>query len=146
MIESLFGTVKQVELELMLCIRIVVAFVCGGAIGLQRRNAKNRDTSILRTHIIICVTASLIACMSEVLAITYTGIDVTRISAQIISGVGFLGIGVIVRQGNTVNGLTTAATLWAVGAIGMAIGSGCFIIGFASTVIFLLLLMLTRRQ
>ena len=108
-------------------LRLFVAAALGGAIGLERE-LRERQAG-LRTHLVVCVGAALFTLVSAygfegVLAQGRVVADPTRIAAQIVSGIGFLGAGAIIRQGLSVRGLTTAATLWLVAAIGMAAGAG----------------------
>jgi putative Mg2+ transporter-C (MgtC) family protein len=104
-------------------LRLFVAAALGGAIGLERE-LRERQAG-LRTHLVVSVGAALFTLVS---AYGFTGfdgkVDPTRIAAQIVSGIGFLGAGAIIRQGLSVRGLTTAASLWLVAAIGMAAGAG----------------------
>jgi len=104
-------------------LRLTVAAALGGSIGLERE-LRERQAG-LRTHLVVCVGSALFTLVS---AYAFTGprVDPTRISAQIVSGIGFLGAGAIIRQGLSVRGLTTAATLWLVAAIGMAAGAGYY--------------------
>jgi putative Mg2+ transporter-C (MgtC) family protein len=110
-------------------IRISVAAVLGGAVGIERE-LREREAGF-RTHLLVSVGAALFTLVSAYAwrdfsfgdGVTY---DPTRIAAQIVSGIGFLGAGAIIRQGLTVRGLTTAATLWVVAAIGMASGAGYY--------------------
>ena len=130
--ESLtFGTVA---------LRIVLAIVLGGAIGLER-GVRNHPAGF-RTHILVCVGACLAILTSEfIFDAVGTATDPTRIGAQVISGIGFLGVGTIFMAGrNTVKGLTTAAGLWASGAIGLAIGVGFFSGAVIATVVVLIVL------
>jgi putative Mg2+ transporter-C (MgtC) family protein len=110
-------------------LRLVVAALLGGAIGLERE-LREREAG-LRTHLLVTIGAALFTIVSayafrEFQFIRSQGIvfDPTRITAQIVSGIGFLGAGAIIRQGLSIRGLTTAATLWLVAAIGMASGAG----------------------
>jgi putative Mg2+ transporter-C (MgtC) family protein len=110
-------------------VRLFVAGVLGGAIGLERE-VREREAG-LRTHLLVSVGAALFTLVSAYAWRDFTfsqesGVtfDPTRIAAQIVTGVGFLGAGAIIRQGLSVRGLTTAATLWLVAAIGMASGAG----------------------
>jgi putative Mg2+ transporter-C (MgtC) family protein len=108
-------------------LRLAVAAALGGAVGLERE-LRERQAG-LRTHLVVCVGSALFTLVS---AYGFDGLvergqvvaDPTRIAAQIVSGIGFLGAGAIIRQGLSVRGLTTAATLWLVAAIGMAAGAG----------------------
>jgi putative Mg2+ transporter-C (MgtC) family protein len=114
-------------LEVLL--RLTVAAVLGGAVGLERE-IREREAG-LRTHLLVSVGAALFTLVSAYAWSDWSfstprGIvfDPTRIAAQIVTGIGFLGAGAIIRQGLSVRGLTTAATLWLVAAIGMASGAG----------------------
>ena len=110
-------------------LRLVVAALLGGAIGLERE--LDEKAAGLRTHILVAAGSALFTIVSaygfhDFLANggNVVRLDPTRIAAQIVTGIGFLGAGVIFRQGFTVRGLTTAASLWIVAAIGMAAGAG----------------------
>ncbi len=117
--------------SLEVVIRVVVAAALGGAIGLERE-LRDREVG-LRTHMLVSVGAALFTMVSAYAWAdwrfsTEEGLvfDPTRIAAQIVTGIGFLGAGAIIRQGLSVRGLTTAATLWVVAAIGMAAGVGYY--------------------
>lgn len=104
-------------------LRLFVAAALGGAIGLERE-LRERQAG-LRTHLVVSVGAGLFTLVSAYgFADFGSRVDPTRIAAQIVSGIGFLGAGAIIRQGLSVRGLTTAASLWLVAAIGMAAGAG----------------------
>ena len=110
-------------------VRLVVAAGLGGAVGVERE-LRERQAG-LRTHLVVCVGAALFTLVSaygfrDVVEQGRIVVDPTRIAAQIVSGIGFLGAGAIIRQGLSVRGLTTAATLWLVAAIGMAVGAGFY--------------------
>jgi putative Mg2+ transporter-C (MgtC) family protein len=119
-----------------LLIRLVVAAFLGGIIGFER-GGSNHEAG-LRTHIILCLGASMIAVLSELMVKQY-GInsEVMRMSAQVISGVGFLGAGSIIMDGNRIRGITTAAGLWTTAGVGLAVGSGNYILGIATVVLML---------
>ncbi|HPY99075.1 MAG TPA: MgtC/SapB family protein [Clostridia bacterium] len=107
-------------------IRIVLAFLCGGLIGMQRE--RHGRSAGFRTHIIVCIGSALTAMtgifMSDILGFDT---DPMRLSAQVLSGIGFLGVGTILVTGHThVKGLTTAAGLWTIAAVGLAIGAGFY--------------------
>ena len=121
-----FDLVYQGELLL----RIVVAAVMGYLIGYER---KNREKSAgMRTHSIVCMGAALIMIVSKYSFRDIPDYDASRVAAQIVSGVGFLGAGVIFIRNNAVSGLTTAAGIWATAGVGMAIGAGSYFIGISS--------------
>ena len=112
-------------------LRLSVAAVLGGAIGMERE-LRERQAG-LRTHLVVSVGSALFTIVSAygfreflVHGGSVVRADPTRIAAQIVSGIGFLGAGAIIRQGLSVRGLTTAATLWLVAAIGMASGAGYY--------------------
>ncbi|HOF26796.1 MAG TPA: MgtC/SapB family protein [Clostridia bacterium] len=107
-------------------IRIVLAFLCGRLIGMQRE--RHGRSAGFRTHIIVCIGSALTAMtgifMSDILGFDT---DPMRLSAQVLSGIGFLGVGTILVTGHThVKGLTTAAGLWTIAAVGLAIGAGFY--------------------
>jgi putative Mg2+ transporter-C (MgtC) family protein len=104
-------------------LRLFVAAALGGAIGIERE-LRERQAG-LRTHLVVSVGSALFTLVSAYGFASFGGrVDPTRIAAQIVSGIGFLGAGAIIRQGLSVRGLTTAASLWLVAAIGMAAGAG----------------------
>ncbi len=112
---------------LEMCLRIVLAMVIGGAVGWEREKS-NRPAG-LRTHMLVAIGAAVVMMMGEMSLEKYAGIttmDPTRLGAQVISGIGFLGAGTIMREGLTVRGLTTAASLWAVACLGLAAGGGFY--------------------
>ena len=110
-------------------LRMLLSCMCGAVVGLER-SAKNRPAGI-RTHILVCVAANLAAMTGLYLYLELKmPSDISRISAQVISGLGFIGAGTIVVTRNlSVKGLTTAAGLWTTGIIGLAIGSGYYELG-----------------
>ena len=130
-----------------LLIRVLLASVLGGLIGLER-DMHGRAAG-LRTHLLVSLGASVLTILSEFISqnATTSGLvsDPARIAAQIVSGIGFLGAGVIIKEGANVHGLTTAACLWGVAAIGMAAGSGDYVIAIAATVIALISLILLKH-
>ena len=104
-------------------LRLFVAAALGGAIGLERE-LRERQAG-LRTHLVVSVGSALFTLVSAYGFSNFGArVDPTRIAAQIVTGIGFLGAGAIIRQGLSVRGLTTAASLWLVAAIGMAVGAG----------------------
>lgn len=130
------------DLRLDLLTHLAVAALLGGLVGLERE-ASGKPAG-LRTNILICVGAALLTDLSLVLGARFgTGVpaDPTRIAAQIVSGIGFLGAGTILQARGAVYGLTTAATLWVVAAIGMAVGSGNQVEAVGGTVLVLAILL-----
>ena len=116
------------ELRIDLLLKLSMAVVLGGAIGLEREIA-NKPAG-LRTNILICIGAALITDVSVGISTGPNGTrigDPARLAAQIVSGIGFIGAGTIMQARGTVTGLTSAATIWVVAAIGIAIGAGRYL-------------------
>jgi putative Mg2+ transporter-C (MgtC) family protein len=111
--------------------KLLAAAIAGGIIGLERET--HDKPAGFRTNILICLGAALFTVMS--LRISGAETERTRIAAQIVTGVGFLGAGAIIRSGGNVIGLTTAATIWLVASVGMAFGAGHFLLGSVVTVL-----------
>lgn len=133
------------RIELLL--RLLLAMGLGGAIGLEREFSDK--PAGFRTNILICMGAALFTEMSILIA-TVSAVpagagDPTRIAAQIVSGMGFLGAGTIIQARGSVRGLTTAATLWTVAAIGMTVGAGAYIDAIGATVLVIVVLVVLRR-
>jgi putative Mg2+ transporter-C (MgtC) family protein len=125
--------------------RLVLAAVLGALVGFERE-AHGRPAG-LRTHMLVCMGSTIFT----VVSVSFVGNspDPSRVAAQIVSGIGFLGAGTIIRQGNAVRGLTTAASLWTIAAIGMAVGvdwrlATCAVI--ASVVVFAVLTVMNRVE
>ena len=133
---------KQLYLiQLDYLLRLFIAAVCGMAIGYERKN-RMKEAGI-RTHFIVAIGAALIMIISKYgfqdqIGWPNMSLDPSRIAAQVVTGVGFLGAGVIFMQKQTIVGLTTAAGVWATAAIGLSIGSGLYFVGIAATVITIL--------
>ena len=129
------------------CFRILLALIFGGCIGLER--GYHGRAAGLRTHILVCLGATL-AAMTGVYEVGILGFaaDPMRVAAQVISGIGFLGVGtIIVRNRSQVTGLTTAAGLWATGSIGIAIGIGFYIAALlAFLIVFLTITVLIHLE
>lgn len=105
--------------------RLVLALILGGLVGLERES--HNKSAGFRTHILVCLGSALIMLIS---IYGFSGIpnrDPFRLAAQVVSGIGFLGAGTILRDGNGVRGLTTAASIWIVSGIGLAVGAGFFL-------------------
>ena len=133
--------------ELEILARLLLAVLLGGFIGYEREHT-NRPAGF-RTHILVCAGAALVMVTSEYLVRRYSisAVDPARLGAQVISGIGFLGAGTIIRDGINVRGLTTAASLWAVSCVGLAAGSGFYLGAVAATIlIFITLIMLKKAE
>ena len=135
-------------------LRIPLAAGLGAAVGIERELREHEAG--LRTHMLVAVGSALFTLVSAygfseffVQGARFAPVDPTRIAAQIVTGIGFLGAGAIIRQGSNVRGLTTAATLWAVAAIGLAAGAGFYAGAVATTIVVIFALwplrILTRR-
>jgi putative Mg2+ transporter-C (MgtC) family protein len=131
--------------------RLVLAAVLGAVVGIERE--VNDHPSGLRTHITVALGAALFGITSAYAWHNFVamrndnnyGIDPTRIAAQIVSGVGFLGAGAIIKQGNTVRGLTSAAGLWVSAAIGLATALGMYVAAIVTTLTLTVLLVMLKR-
>jgi putative Mg2+ transporter-C (MgtC) family protein len=118
-------------------LRLIVAAFLGGSIGLERE--MKRKPAGLRTNMFICFGSAMFTILSEELASQWPG-DHTRIAAQIIPGIGFIGAGSILHSRGSVSGLTTAATLFVVAGVGMAVGGGLYVPAMFATIVLLLAL------
>ncbi len=123
-------------------LRLLVALLFGGVIGLERQY--HDKPAGFATNTLICLGSAVFAIMS-ILSAYYFGGDPARIAAQIVAGVGFLGAGSILRDGNKISGLTTAAGIWLVAAVGMAVGYGQYFIGAGATLGVLILQLFVRK-
>ena len=119
--------------ELIYLLRIVYAVALGFAIGFERK-LRFKEAGI-RTHTIVCAGSALIMVVSKYAFSDVNGYDGSRVAAQIVSGIGFLGAGMIIYRREAVHGLTTAAGVWATAGVGMAAGAGLYIIAAGATAI-----------
>lgn len=117
-------------------LRLFAATLLGGLIGLERE--KHSQPAGLRTHIVVCVGATLAMIVSLEMSRFSPSADPSRIAAMVVAGIGFLGAGAIMRFGTTVRGLTTAACLWTVSGIGLAVGAGFYAGAILATFLVLL--------
>ena len=130
------------DLTIQFIIRLAVAGLLGALIGLAREyRAKEAGT---RTHFLVSLGSALIIIVSQwgfgdVVGHPGSGLDPSRVAAQVVSGISFIGLAVIYRNGSTLKGLTTAAGIWATAGIGLAIGAGMYPIGIATTIIIILM-------
>ena len=142
------------QLELTMVLRLIVAAILGGIVGMERGSG-DRPAGF-RTHILVCVGSALFMLVSiygfdDIAPVTTnleddigTRRDTARIAAQVVSGIGFLGAGTILHEGLTIKGLTTAASLWIVSAIGLAVGSGMYLLSAVATMLTMLTLVTFR--
>jgi putative Mg2+ transporter-C (MgtC) family protein len=128
----------SLQADLIVMLRVLVAFFLGAIIGWERE--RDGISAGIRTYGAI----SLGACVFGVVSISIMNADPSRIAAQVATGIGFLCGGVIFRQGDYVVGLTTAATLWATSAVGLAISFGMYVIGVMTAILIFILLYLPR--
>ncbi len=131
--------------EVEIILRLLLAAALGTVIGFQRERAKK--PAGMRTHILICLGSALFTVVS-IYGFGSTGVDASRVAAAVVTGIGFLGAGAIIhpRSGGIVAGLTTAASIWMVAAIGLAAGTGMYLIATVATVIALIVLLLPHPR
>ncbi len=135
-LNSQFTVMQNIEF----IIRILVSCMCGFVLGVER--SRRFKEAGVRTHMIVCVGAALIMIVSkygfeDLSKEIYNGTraaDPARLAAQVVSGVGFLGAGMIFKNGGSVTGLTTAAGIWAAAGIGLAVGAGMYMLGILVTI------------
>ncbi|TFG74719.1 MAG: MgtC/SapB family protein [Chrysiogenales bacterium] len=125
-------------MEIDFILKILLAAMLGGIIGLERE--LSHKEAGLRTNILIAIGSTLITILSFKIAALSKTADPARLTAQIVSGIGFLGAGAIIQARFAVHGLTTAATIWTVAAIGIAVGSGYYLVAFLVTIFVVLVL------
>jgi putative Mg2+ transporter-C (MgtC) family protein len=121
-------------------LKLILSIICGGIIGWERQ--LYHKPAGLRTHILVCIGAAMFTMSSIYIYKSYGGnIDPTRIAAQVVTGIGFIGAGTIWLYQGSIKGLTTAATLWSTAAVGLAIGCG-FYLGAILTTIFVIIVLI----
>ncbi len=135
--------------ESVYIIRLVLACICGGIIGYERTN-RGKGAG-LRTHTIVALASALMMIVSkygftDLMRAGAKSADGARIAAQVVSGVGFLGAGMIYFNRNSVKGLTTAAGIWATSGVGLAIGAGMYVMGISSAVLIMGTQILLHRK
>ena len=132
--------------EVQMVIRLLYAAVLGGVVGIERE--VHEKAAGFRTHILVCIGSCVIMLTSMHIFDIYNGIadvDPGRIAAQVVSGIGFLGAGTIIRSRVSIVGLTTAASLWSIAGVGLAVGSGLFIVSAFATVLILASLLVLSK-
>ena len=128
---------------LLIAAKLALAMICGGAIGVERE--LNRKPAGLRTNVLICFGAALYMIVSRHISGGAAYTDPARLAAQVVAGIGFLGAGVILQARGSITGLTTAATIFVVGAVGISIGEGLFWLAIFSTASIILVLVVLRK-
>ena len=123
--------------QLELIGRLAVGLVLGAAIGFERE--LHRQPAGFRTHSLVSLGAAIFTVVSG-FAFSAVGADPTRIAAQIVSGIGFIGAGTIIQHHGSIRGLTTAASLWAVAAVGTAAGAGLYVVAIGGAALILIVL------
>ncbi len=136
-------------LELEYFCRLLLAGACGAFIGYERK--RNMKEAGVRTHFIVSMAAALVMLVSkygfmDVASLPGHSVDVSRVAASVVSGVGFLCAGIIFVRKYTINGLTTAAGIWATSAVGMAIGGGMYVLGVLATLLILFVQVFLHRR
>jgi len=130
--------------SLAMLARVTIAGLLAGVIGFEREFVQRNAG--MRTHILVAIGAALVMSSGEFLAARYPGIDPARIGAQVVSGIGFLCAGTIIKEGISVRGLTTASSLWCVSCVGLAAGCGNYLVAAATTVLILIVLRVLRSM
>ena len=130
------GSLAPLQVQLDWLLRIIIAAICGAIIGYER--AIQRKSAGVRTHIVVAIASALFMIVSkygfaDLLNMHDIALDPSRIAAQIVTGISFIGAGTILVRREQISGLTTAAGVWATSAIGMAIGAGIYSIGMLAT-------------
>jgi len=126
--------------ESEIVLRLVLAAIAGGIIGFERKYV--HKPAGIRTHMLVSIGAALFTLVST--TSFFSGADPSRIAAGIVTGIGFLGAGTIFRDENKVQGLTTAASLWAVAAVGLTIAAGLYLVSMVSVMLIILILQLNK--
>ena len=126
--------------------RVSLAAVLAGVIGYEREHVQRNAG--MRTHILVAIGAALVMCSGEFLMSQFpnSNIDPARIGAQVVSGIGFLCAGTIIKEGISVRGLTTASSLWCVSCVGLATGCGNYLLAIATTILILIVLRVLRTM
>ena len=130
----------MIELELEMVLKLLLSVILGSAIGFERE--RRHKPAGLRTHTMV----SLGSCLITITSMNYFLMDPARVASGIIAGIGFLGAGSIIAEGGNVKGLTTAASLWVVAAIGLSIGAGAYLISIIATVFILIILEFGKKE
>src|SRR6266446_9459683 len=126
-----------------IALKLLMAMACGGAVGFERE--LSHKAAGLRTNVLICMGAALYMIISRHISGGAPYTDPARLAAQVVTGIGFLGAGVILQSRGSITGLTAAATIFIVGAVGIAIGDGMFGVALLSTAFIIIVLVVLRK-
>lgn len=132
----------EIQNELLFIPRLLLACICGGLIGYER--SRRRKEAGIRTHIIVALGAAMMMLVSkygffDVIIRHNISLDASRIAANVITGISFVGAGVIFVRGVSIKGLTTAAGIWTTAGVGLALGAGMYVIGCSTTILILII-------
>lgn len=133
--------------EMVIVFRLLLSAVLGAVVGIERE--VHGRAAGLRTHILVCLGSALFMITSVLISTQYGhlgGVDPSRIASGVVTGIGFLGAGAIIRFGTSIKGLTTAASIWAVAAVGLAVGAGLYIAAGVTAFLVLVVLFLSRLE
>lgn len=129
--------------DLVYIIRIIISAACGAAIGVER--SKRQKEAGIRTHLIVAIGSALMMIVSKYAFYDSASFDASRIAANVITGVSFLGAGVIFVKDTSIKGLTTAAGIWATSGVGLSVGSGMILVGVFSTFLIIIVQIYLHR-
>ncbi len=135
--------------EIEFVIRLILSCICGGLVGLER--SRKRKEAGIRTHIIVALGASVMMIVSkygffDVLQYQHVTLDASRLAANVVTGISFLGAGVIFVRGVSIRGLTTAAGIWTTAGVGLSIGAGMYMVGICTTILLLFIQLVMQRH
>ncbi len=135
--EQILSFLSSSQKEWIYLLRIVIACLCGGVIGIER-TLRQKDAGF-RTHLIVALGSALMMVISKYGFADSPDYDAARVASNVITGISFLGAGMIFVKGANIKGLTTAAGIWATSAVGMAVGSGLYITGVVATILLVII-------
>ncbi len=134
----------SMELQMELLLRLILAALCGFVIGYERTS--RYKSAGVKTHMIVAVASALFMEISKYGFHDVADYDAARVAAQVVSGISFLGAGIIIKKNQNVEGLTTAALIWCMAGIGLALGAGMYLVGIAATILYLTMSLLVHRM
>lgn len=142
-----FSYMESINMPWDFVIRLIIAAILGGVVGYERESHSKQAG--IKTHILVCIGAALIMIVSQYGFFAVLGenvrVDPSRIAAQVVSGIGFLGGGIILKDSGNIRGLSTAAGIWCVAGIGLAIGCGLYLISICTTILILIVFEVLTR-